>query len=769
MVYNIFLTDTITGNSIELDSADVDFSTAFQIADIKDLLIRRDVITKDLVFKFSDVNNKAFGAAFMTNRFINEAYNTPILGGNYNPQRIAPCVIYENGVEILKGNLRLKSVTQNTYECVVTGNVIEFTSLIGDATLSDIDLSDLTHTFGLAAIQASWTNAENYVYPVIQYGVPFKNPSDVGGINPYNILNFKPAIFVKSIFNRIFDDIGFKYEVRGNLSFLNIFNKLLIPDNKKGSVNSNFYDGVTHPLVINNDGFSYKTSSYNDAHQDGAQGWNGAMHMDIKVTKTDTLNLFNISGQQFGGGIDNQAYGKKTQVVFNATKTFTSTGIVEYSFGYVNNLFSQFPAERDIQCYVSLYERDVIPESNAEAFRQTDGWSTVAEEAFMLPSGEGTYISSFKIPSYTFKVGKQYRLSFTETTRGNADLSTGQHDYSIHYCVLSLPELATQSIDIEVSEGSQITPSLPTGIKQLDFINSIRAIFNLYVYTDPDNDKKIIFEPYDSYYSSASESNLLNNAKDWSSYIDYKGEYRNDSNLDIPKNYNFIWKQDKDYLNTFYQNKYNKSYADLQIADSRGITDKRDVNIIFSPTITSGSYDAKVPYFSLPVPYMYNVNGGDTEPIDTNIRLLIWNGLNVQPYTIVTELYNPVGGTWSNTSLSTSSFPLASNYLYGSNGLPEFDIHSGRPDEIFITKPSNFDSMVYSYSYYNNQINELKSGNVTFLTCGMYLNPDVINALNLKMPVFLDLGRNGTSYWKVLSVNYTNAETRSTVKLQKIV
>jgi len=768
MNYEIYLEDTITGKAIQLDSTDIDFTTAFAIADIKDLLVRRDVITKDLTFKHSTINNSAFGYAFMTNKYINEADDTPILGGNYNPQLVVPCSIYENGIMVLKGNLRLKRVTLTTYECVVTGNVKEFTSIIGDLLLTDLNLSDMQHTYNFDSMSASWsaTSTLDYVYPLIQYGVKFNN-GNVGKTNPFNILNFKPAVYVRSIFNRIFNAADFTYQVKGDSQFLEIFNKLIIPSNRKDNITRHTYPiGGAKELVISNAGQTNKNSAYNDATQSSEQGWQGEYWMDIAINKLDSLGLFNISGQLFGGGVDNQAYGKKPQVVFNAIKTFTSTAKIEYKLGYGNN----FPADAVILSSVRLLERDVIAESNAEAFRKTEGWSTIAEDNFNLPTGNGNRIGSFIIPSYTFKVGKQYRLSYAERTDSSADLSAGTTYFNMEYVNFSLPNLETQSIDVDVNIGSSIIPTLPVGVKQLDFINSIRALFNLYVYVDPDNEKNIIFEPYDSYYAATSEANLIANAINWTGYIDYKGDYSNDSNLDIPKNYNYIWKQDKDYLNDFYQNKYNKSYADLQVTDSRGITDKRDISLIFSPTITAGAYSTlNTPYFSLPVPYMYGMNGNEIEPLDTNIRLLIWNGLTItNPYTIVTETYDTANNSWNQLKQDAAIVPLASNYLFGSQGKVLFDIHSGQPNEIFFTKPVGFDTVPYSYSYYQKQVGELKSANITYLTCQMYMKASVINQLDLKTPVFIDLGKNGVGYYKVLSVIYTNAESRSTVKLQKI-
>jgi hypothetical protein len=764
-MYNIYITDTVTGTAVELDSTDIDFSTTFAIADIKNLLVRRDVITKDLTFKFSDVNNKAFGFAFMTNKYINEADTAPTLGGNYNPQRIVSCSIYENNVEILKGNLRLKSVKKDTYECVITGNVKEFTSLIGDAVLSDLDLSDLKHEFSVANITSSWYSNFNYVYPAIQYGVPFRNPTALNTtLNPFNLNNFKPAVFVKNIFTRIFNEIDFTYEVRGNSQFLELFNKLIIPNNSKVNTTSNTYTSGTKALSF--------LKTQNDDRNGGTlvegAGNSGNLAVPLRMDSlTDTLELFSAGDSYW---FTNTSSLKKPMVVFNVDKTFTSAASLSYNMTYKN----MNSGDRGLTLHLQLISRDAVSTANGDGYNNYDNWDVVTEDVFKLESGDGKTrtVTAFPIPSSEYQLGKQFMLrAIFRKSNNDTSLSTNDFFFTINATSLTFPELTGQSIDVSVVGGSMITPTLPTGIKQLDFINSIRALFNLYVYVDPDNEKKIVFEPYDSYYTMATEANLLNSATDWTAYIDYKGDYSNDSNLDIPKNYNFVWKQDKDYLNTFYQDKYNKSYADLQVTDSRGITDKREISLIFSPTITAGTYNASnTPYFGLPVPYLYAVNGGDIQPLDTNIRLLVWNGVTTNTnYTIIQETFDAYTASWGSVQTPMTGLPVASNYLLNAAKNPILDIHSGRPEELFITKPVGFDTVPYSYSFYDKQITELKSANITYLTCQMYLNENIINQLNLKKPVFIDLGKNGTSYWKLLSVTYTNADSKSTVYLQKIV
>ncbi|MCX2486601.1 hypothetical protein [Pedobacter sp. MR2016-24] len=758
MIYNIYLIDTVAGNAIELDAANVDFTTEIKVAEVKDLLVRRDVITKDLSFQFSEINNRAFGYSNLTTKYIDEADNTPRLNANYNPQLGVGCEVYENGVLILKGILRLKSTKRGTYECTVTGTVKEFTMEIGDSLLTDIDLSDLKHIYNLDNITASWNATKDYVYPSLQYGVKFNHPDLSSVTNPFNILNFQPAVFVKSIFNRIFSKIGYTYEMKGDAQFLEIFNKLIVPNTRKSTTSSIIYTGATPVNVLK------KIQRDNRTHEKIINQNNMVavgIRFDASIVQTELFSR--------GAGFSmtpNAQSPRYTDVVFNVVKSFTSTAKFSYGLDYY------FRSNVGMEMRVQLVSRGVINVDDNDGYNNFNGWNTEYEDIYILPYRQDytTRTKEFVIPSTKYEVGKQYMLRATFYV--NADVfQRDVLDYSFFQAELSFPSLVGQSVDVDTYVGSDITPQLPVAIKQLDFINSICSLFNLYKYVDKDNEKKIIFETYDSYYSLANDEKLIGSAQDWTRYIDYSGDYSNDSNLDIPKNYNFKWKTDKDFLNTTYQDRYNNaSYSDLQVTDNRGITDKKEISLIFSPTITAGSYSTtNTPYFSLPLPYMYGINGGNTENIDTNIRLLIYNGTTISPnYTIMTEVFDNYHGVWNAPQTPASILAVASNYLFDSNGNAVFDLHFGQPKEVFFLKDAKYDNVKYSYSFYNRQINELKSANVTYLTCQMFLNEQIINQLDLKKPIFIDMGRNGYTYWKLLSVSYTNSESRSTVKLQKI-
>lgn len=72
------------------------------------------------------------------------------------------------------------------------------------------------------------------------------------------------------------------------------------------------------------------------------------------------------------------------------------------------------------------------------------------------------------------------------------------------------------------------------------------------------------------------------------------------------------------------------------------------------------------------------------------------------------------------------------------------------------------------FNRYMQQVTDLTDPNVVFVECDAYLNEIDIANLDLKIPVFIDMGELGHAYFKVLSVEYDSKDVSAKVKLQKI-
>ena len=201
----------------------------FSVGDIRDLSSRKGTFSKTVTLVGTKNNNDLLG----------HYYDVNIQAGTFNINTLTKCQVIQNGVPILDDALlQLVSVnkvqTSTRFEDEVSYTVLikdsraEFFTAITNANLTDLDFSDLDHTFSSTDIAASFshtvTDGYKYVMPYIQS-------------NDYNANDFKPAIYAKTYFDRIFSNAGFTYTWDDIVSAN--FDKLLIPYN--GDTNNQDY------------------------------------------------------------------------------------------------------------------------------------------------------------------------------------------------------------------------------------------------------------------------------------------------------------------------------------------------------------------------------------------------------------------------------------------------------------------------------------------------------------------------------------------------
>lgn len=786
MAYEIYLDDKLNNQYCELDCDVLDLTTVFAISDINNISARKDTYTHNVVFAGTERNNKAFGFAFHLNKNILVTDELEDGGGaklfyNYNPQILVDCFVYENGTLVLKGSMRLLSTSINSngtysYKTVITGDLKTFNDYIGDKVLTDLDLSSMKHTFNYQNIEYNWNNdpkSMGYVYPIIHNGHKFNDQKSISldTVNPFQIKNFKPAVFVTTILDKIFEDsnlqidkdqktrvgVPFNYRIEGSEAFKTEFSNLIIPNNQEKISNKIAYTGGNKPLRL--------FKSINDTSDTNlALISTLTSGFGIRLNNKNDNNSLVIFNPAFFHSPSPTSV-RKDNIVFSVAQSFTSSVSIQYKLNYMNKN-SQL-----MDLHIQLISRNSV-KSNEDAYFTYDGWDVMSEDVKRLNNTGGNYvdlINTFILSDTQFAVGKQYQLRFLLTYEDGASTNLNNFNFTLSETVVGFPANINQSIDVEVDIDSPIIPTLPTGIKQIDFIASLRNLLNLYVYVDTDT-RTVIFEPYDDYYSSTKGLELFSKSLDWSNKIDRSSNIEITSNTNIVKKYNYTWKNDSDYINDTYQKQFAKSYGDQTLSDINGIAEKKDVSLIFSPTpiVLAPPAVKGQGGFSIPIPWIYKMDGADVAPLTTNIRILHYNGVRtVDMYNIITEKYDVANSKYTSTKLLTNRAVLASNFIMDGNGNFVKDLHFGEPAEIFFTK--KYTSIPSSYSNYENQINELRNANVTYVACEAYLNENDINQLDLSVPIFLDFGVIGNGYWKILEIKYVGNNRTSTIQLQKII
>jgi hypothetical protein len=176
-------------------------------------------------------NNKLLGNIF---DFNNANFDNPLdpnVLANFNAARNASARIEIDGLQIMKGVLRLLEIVHVDgaieYECALFGELGGFINALGNKRLEDLDFSAYDHTYSYANIVASWntSGSTSYCYPLIDYG----NVS-TDKIN-FQYKTFKPALFVREYLDKIFTGSGYTYEC--DLFNTSDFRKLVVPNNSK--------------------------------------------------------------------------------------------------------------------------------------------------------------------------------------------------------------------------------------------------------------------------------------------------------------------------------------------------------------------------------------------------------------------------------------------------------------------------------------------------------------------------------------------------------
>ena len=432
----------LEGVALDLDrNVDIDFT--YSITDISDFEKRTTTYSKTIVLPGTAHNNFLLGNYFDFN--INNDYSNLIdnVGVNFNPLKKAFAKVTLDNVEVFVGVLRLLEITSKDgeiqYQCALFGSLGGLFTALGDRLLTDLDLSDLDHTYNISTITNSWDTtdlvADGFVYPSANYGI---------GVNAteteYDVTNFRPAVSVKRVFDEIISQAGYTYQ--GDFWDTNNLNKLIIQNGEEKF--SAFYDllasanylerttnGILEINPISSNGISINTTTDRFIN-------NTANTLNIKLT-------YDIRGTN-AMPVFTSAY--INTIIYDSTNAFKSSGSNIISFGTGTSIEEHIVFTRN----VILEPGDVIQ------------WFFTYQDILGGDTGSG------------------YTLKNTSTITANSLSSSSKVPVIYNTTIL----------------GASIVPE---GIKQSDFIKSIINLLNLYIIQDPDNEFDLTFIPYNEFYT----------------------------------------------------------------------------------------------------------------------------------------------------------------------------------------------------------------------------------------------------------------------------
>lgn len=655
----------------------------YAVDDIRDFEHKQSNFSKTIVLPGTSNNNTLFGHIFDARVSNSYDENSDNVSTNFNPAAAADCIIFQNRMQVFKGTIRLMEIVvdkgQVEYEVSVFGELGSLVGVIGSGKLEDLDFSAYNHLWTASNVTGSWENVTGAGY---YYPLIDYGTVSVAKVD-YDIRTLRPALYVREYVNKIVTDAGFTWE--SDLLNTSRFKSLIVPNNQQRfqSRTSNIFEvGVTEPYYLfNNLGGNLSPQFLNFY---------------------DEINLGSFTGSNLN-----------TRFTYTGADTIVGETIIEVNFDF---------SHEDDQgtLTLDLYKNGVFIK---EIGVFQDGTNITAElSGYQLGLSTNDYI--------------EIKGTVTNTTGNDYYV----YIYTGNWKINTAAEVWT---DINYGDLININDSIPRNILQKDFLSSIVKLFNLYIYEDRLNSKKLYLKPYVDFYDYNASGMV-----DWTYKIDRSRPLRIKPMSEInSRYYNFNFKEDNDYYNELYRKTYNETYGNY-IYDSayEFANEKTEVSIIFSPTPLVGYAGVdKI------VSAIYKKNAGVEERTASNIRIL-----QAKKITGVTSwsIKNDTNTLWTGTVYGYAGH-------YDDPDAPANDIHFGVPRELYFTLLSGAVNVTQFNVYWSPYMAEITDKDSKLLTCYVKLTSRDIFNLDFSKVIYAD-----GSVWRLSKIEDWNANDPDVCKVE---
>ena len=718
----------------ELDVAEtLSLPITFNIGDIRDLSARKGTFSKTVTLDGTKNNNELLG----------HYYDVNIQAGTFNINALTKCQLIQNGVPILdEALLQLVSVNKvqanNSYEDEVSYTVLikdsraEFFTAITNVNLTDLDFSDLNHAFDSSAIVGSFANTVANGY---KYVMPYNNT------NVFNANDFKPAIYAKTYFDRIFAVAGFTYTWAGLTDAH--FDKLLIPYN--GDTNDQNYDDYRVEATNTWTTTNVQATGFNVTFIESVNsGWSELI---------DTQGIFDPALGEYTSPFSTSAIAGEH---YTYSLTIGGSISLDNTSGANAYLTSLYPVGDNYNRYRVFARVSVAGSGNTIVY----GSSVLYPSTTPLPNGSNnilTFADTLTIPAgangvilgmsagdiQVLEVGVEV-VSFdnsngTGQIQGNSfwyDVTvTNFVDVNVVLDLTSINMVILPSNNIQVTGGTlTMNQYVPVEIKQSDFVKSILQMYNLYVEQDIDNPYNLVLRHRDEYYDSGAE-------KDWSQKL---AKDKPQELVFLPdltkKKLKLTYEQDDDNFNKIYTQATGEIYGQIEYTfDNEYVKDVETQALLFSPTpVYPTNFGAYVPAIIGSAP-------------NTNIRILYDGGMQgCQSFDIID--FGTTG------QYGCIKYPMLGHF---NNALtPTFDINFGTNDYYFYEPVSLTANNLYNL-YWRRTVNQINVGKMLIA----YFDLDEVDIQSLKLndKIYID-----NSWWNINKIADYNANNNQLTKVELI-
>jgi hypothetical protein len=566
----------VNGNRVDLGEG-VDIALNKSIADIRNPETRSADFSKTITIPGTSQNNKVFNHIFdVANDIIGSGQYNP----DFNPNKKADCILLVDGMPQISGFIRLTEIIANNdryeYNCTIHGEGANLFTDLENAKLNELDFSEYNHTCNILNIKDSW---DNQIYidgspEAFEYGRGYvwtqvlpKRTILNTDINEWKADDHTPALYAKTIVDKIFDTKGYKY-TDDSFFASDRFKRLIVPFANNGleasgatdrlfqaeTTGTTFTSGTTDfTIPFGNDsasgnfdnGGNYDTTSYEYTVPVGGVY---AFYFAPNITFTAPTPL--------GSPVDTIL---EFSFVINGTTTITQL----IDSNNVDNTTWTFTDIRNIQ-------------------RRFAAGDTIKVQIESVQYYDSNSLAQF-IPFGTMAIGSQtYFYNGTSAS-------------SIVY---------NETVDFGFFFGDKQT--------QRDFMLSLVRMFNLYV--EQTDAKTLRFVTRDEFYNGAKQ--------DWSQLLDYDQPHEIVPMGELQNNpYVFTYKEGTDYGSKDHKQKTGRIYGDRTLRiDNDFVKSEKKIEVAFASTTM---YNKNNKFFAL----ASDDKGNHTD----DLRILYYNGLRQVP------------------------------------------------------------------------------------------------------------------------------------------
>lgn len=775
---------------------DIDISLTYQIDDIEDITVKKSSFSKTIILPGTSVNNQYFKNIFDV--------NIDISNTSYNPKKALPVSVLIGDEQIFTGNLQLLNVITNQkqvdYEVVITGVFKNIMVGFADYFLNQLNLDEYDHYRNPNTISNSWDNiiaigdplsaiqstpGIGYTYPITVTG---QNPiTATNGVKTFNAFDLNPAIYVKTIIDKMFEFAGYTYT--SNFFNSDYFTSLVVPTDTAQYDSEEINDKTVRVTFNNPTPFVVPSgvTQANNAYFSPLSTLSGTVALTPMLAKATSYwtNFTNgswwfpltVESGTFGNIVMQDPNNQWSSTSNNWRYTCQTPGF--YSID-LKNRFYMFYKHKDgnsfkyisgnLKYQASIYKIATngstsqlvatqilsITPPGAGATGIYNGSPYTIPSTGLIPhnflytttssQASASYLMNMNVPSVWLNAGEQIRINFQLLYPGQGVTApnTPVIWQSVSDNVL-VAAMAQRTIGGEVNR-LEIKPAVTANysvndivklstmvpqMKMRDFFINIIKMFNLMVSDDPNKPNNIIIEPRDDYFASKRK------VRDWTLKLDYDQDIKQTpmSETDI-KTYNFTYTEDSDYYNELYDQQSGRVFGDYTVDFINDFsTTEKKLELDFAPTPVSDNIISP-----LVAPFFCDIDTGNAlKPIKVKPRILFTKKLDLNnQFYVIRDSPNSTGQAY---------FVYMYAGMYDDPFDPEYSLEFGNSNVLYYNTSLCCPNNNLINQFYLSTLNDITDVNAKLLEAYFHLTPSDINQFDFRDIILID-----NSYWRVNTI-----------------